>query len=76
MTKKFALAAALAAVLAAVIAMAGEDFLMYVRKILFSTPETFAAENGQYDLVMRRYNIVLDVFSEFGIDLNAIATGE
>ena len=59
-----------------VIAMAGEDFLMYVRKILFSTPETFAAENGQYDLVMRRYNIVLDVFSEFGIDLNAIATGE
>ncbi|MGN1233566.1 MAG: hypothetical protein ACI4UJ_09015 [Candidatus Cryptobacteroides sp.] len=59
-----------------VIAMANADFLMYVRKILFSTPETFRAENENYSLVMKRYQIVLNLFEDFGIDLNAVALGE
>lgn len=59
-----------------VIAMANADFLMYVRKILFSTPDTFKAENGIYSLVMKRYQIVLNLFNDFGIDLNAVALGE
>ena len=59
-----------------VIAMANSDFLMYVRKILFSTPDTFRTENEKYSLVMKRYQIVLNLFDEFGIDLNAVALGE
>lgn len=59
-----------------VVAMPGEDFLMYVRKILYSTPNSFYAENSMWELVMKRYQIVLDVFNELGVDLNAIATGE
>lgn len=57
-----------------VVSMAGEDFLMFVRKILFSTPESFIAENSRWELVMKRYQIVLDLFEEMGVDLNAIAT--
>lgn len=58
-----------------VISMAGEDFLMYVRKILFSTPSQFISENARWDLVMSRYQIVLDVFKDLGIDLGAISEG-
>ncbi|MCQ2135408.1 MAG: hypothetical protein MJY67_00680 [Bacteroidales bacterium] len=57
-------------------AATNEDFLMYVRKILYSTTAEFAAENGSYALVMRRYNTVLDVFNGLGIDLAAISDGK
>lgn len=57
-------------------AATNEDFLMYVRKILYSTTAEFAAENGSYALVMRRYNTVLDVFKGLGIDLAAISDGK
>lgn len=57
-----------------VVSMAGEDFLMFVRKILYSTPASFLTENSRWDLVMKRYQIVLDVFNDLGVDLNAIAT--
>lgn len=57
-----------------VVSMAGEDFLMFVRKILYSTPASFRTENSRWDLVMKRYQIVLDVFNDLGVDLNAIAT--
>lgn len=59
-----------------VISMAGEDFLMFVRKILFSTPDSFLEENLQWNLVMKRYQIVLDVFNDMGIDINSISLGE
>ncbi len=58
-----------------VIGMAGEDFLMYVRKILFSSPAQFISENSQWELVMTRYRIVLDLFNELGLDLSAISEG-
>lgn len=57
-------------------AATNEDFLMYVRKILYSTTAEFTAENGSYALVMRRYNTVLDVFKGLGIDLAAISDGK
>lgn len=53
-----------------------EDFLMYVRKILYSPTSEFIAENGMYPLVMKRYNIVLDTFRKMGIDLAAITDGK
>lgn len=53
-----------------------EDFLMYVRKILYSPTTEFLAENGSYPLVMKRYNIVLDLFKDLGIDLAAVADGK
>ena len=52
-----------------------QDFLMYVRKMLYSTPEVFEAENGSYDLVMKRYRIVLNCLKTYGVDLSAIASG-
>lgn len=52
-----------------------QDFLMYIRKMLFSTSEAFAAENEGYDLVMKRYRIVLDCLNTFGVDLSGIASG-
>ena len=48
---------------------------MYIRKILYTAPEAFVAENGTYDLVMKRYKIVLDCFNNYGIDLSGIAEG-
>lgn len=57
------------------IASNNEDFLMYIRKILYTAPEAFVAENGTYDLVMKRYQIVLDCFNNYGIDLGGIAEG-
>lgn len=57
------------------IASNNEDFLMYVRKILYTTPESFVAENGTYALVMKRYQIVLDCFKKYKIDLSGIAKG-
>lgn len=53
-----------------------EDFLMYVRKILYSPTAEFMAENGAYPLVMKRYGIVLDIFAKLGIDLAAISDGK
>lgn len=52
-----------------------QDFLMYVRKILYSTPDEFVTENGAYDLVMRRYRIVLNCLKDCGVDLSGIALG-
>lgn len=52
-----------------------QDFLMFVRKILYSTPEAFEAENGEYDLVMKRYRIVLNCLKSYGVDLSGIASG-
>lgn len=57
-------------------AASNEDFLMYVRKILYSPTSEFLAENGSYPLVMRRYNIVLDLFRSLGIDLAGISDGK
>lgn len=54
---------------------ASEDFLMFVRKILFTSEKDFLAENGRWDLVMRRYNIVLDLFKQLGVDLTAVSEG-
>lgn len=56
-------------------AAANEDFLMYTRKILFSSKAEFLAENGIYEKVMRRYNIVLEVFNNMGIDLSGLSEG-
>lgn len=52
-----------------------QDFLMYIRKILYSTPDEFVMENGAYDLVMKRYRIVLDCLKTYGVDLSGIALG-
>lgn len=51
------------------------DFLMFLREILYYTTAEFIADYGSYPLVMRRYNIVLDVFKQMGIDLKAITDG-
>lgn len=59
----------------AVVASDGEDFLMYVRKILYTPPAQFISEHTRWELIMRRYQIVLDVFNDLGIDLSAIAEG-
>ena len=53
-----------------------EDFLMYVRKILYSPTAEFVAENGSYPLVMQRYNIVLELFNGLGINLADISDGK
>lgn len=58
-----------------IVASHNQDFLMFVRKILYSTPQTFEQENGEYDLLMKRYQIVLDCFTKYGIDLNNLAIG-
>lgn len=58
-----------------VIGQAGEDFLMYVRKILYSSPAQFLSENAGFDLVMARHKIVLDLLKKYGVDLNAISEG-
>ena len=58
-----------------VVASDGEDFLMYVRKILYTPPAQFISEHTRWELIMKRYQIVLNVFNELGIDLSAIAEG-
>ena len=58
-----------------VIGMAGEDFLMYVRKILFTSPAAFLSENSRWEKVMERYRIILDMFESYGVDLSAISEG-
>lgn len=57
------------------VAATNEDFLMYVRKILYSSKAEFIAENGAYEKVMRRYEIVLGIFSNIGIDLAGLSEG-
>jgi hypothetical protein len=59
----------------AVVASSGEDFLMYVRKILYTPPAQFISEHTRWELIMKRYQIVLDVFNDLGIDLSAISEG-
>jgi hypothetical protein len=59
----------------AVVASSGEDFLMYVRKILYTPPAQFISERTRWELIMKRYQIVLDVFNDLGIDLSAISEG-
>ena len=58
-----------------VVASDGEDFLMYVRKILYTTPAQFISEHSRWELVMKRYQIVLNMFNDLGIDLSAISEG-
>ena len=59
----------------AVVASDGEDFLMYVRKILYTPPAQFISEHTRWELIMKRYQIVLDLFNSLGIDLSAISEG-
>lgn len=59
----------------ALVASDGEDFLMYVRKILYTAPAQFISEHSRWELIMKRYQIVLNLFNELGIDLSAIAEG-
>lgn len=59
----------------AVVSSNGEDFLMYVRKILYTPPAQFISEHTRWELIMKRYQIVLDLFNDLGIDLSAIAEG-
>ena len=51
------------------------DLLAYVRKILYSTPSEFEAQYADYDLVLKRRQLVVDHFLDLGWDLNAISNG-
>ena len=48
---------------------------MYVRKILYTPPAQFISEHTRWELIMKRYQIVLDLFNSLGIDLSAISEG-